>query len=146
MLFRSEILGLVLMGIGLVLLLALLSYSSGDPSWDSTGPNVNARNWIGPMGAKVADFLYQAFGLAALAIPLTFFLSGWMEWTAPKRAATKPETLGIFLMILAITGVLSMFGPDKPRYFYLGGFVGRLLVYGPGIGLVSLFEIGRAHV
>ena len=138
----NEIIGLILMGVGLVLLLALLSYSSGDVSWNSTGsavPNPSTRNLIGPMGAKIADFLYQAFGLAALAIPLTFFLSGWWEWSAPQRNASKPETLGVFLMIVAFTGVLAMFGPDKPKYFYLGGFVGRWLVYGPGIGLVSLF-------
>ncbi|MDX2031885.1 MAG: DNA translocase FtsK [Blastocatellia bacterium] len=135
----NEIVGLILMGVGLVLLLALLSYSSSDPSWNSTGPNVNARNWIGPMGAKIADGLYQAFGLAALAIPLTFFLSGWWEWQEPRPNASKPETLGVFLMIIAFTGVLAMFGPEKPKYFYIGGFVGRWLVYGPGIGLVSLF-------
>ncbi|MFN0086284.1 MAG: DNA translocase FtsK [Blastocatellia bacterium] len=135
----NEIVGLILMGMGLVLLLALLSYSSGDPSWNSTGPNSNARNWIGPMGAKIADGLYQAFGLAALAIPLTFFLAGWWEWQEPSPDAAKPKTLGVFLMIVAFTGVLAMFGPDKPKYFYLGGFVGRWLVYGPGIGLVSLF-------
>ena len=78
----NEIIGLILIGIGLVITIALLSYSSNDPSWNSTGANGDVRNLIGPMGAKVADGLFQAFGLAAFMVPLTFFWMGLWEWKA----------------------------------------------------------------
>ncbi len=136
----DEIIGLILFGIGLVIVLALLSYSSADPSWNSTGTRETAHNWIGPIGAKVADFLYQAFGLASFCVPLTFFWMGLGQWRKAGAEVTKPETLGIFLMIVAFTGFLTMFGPDQPSFFsfYWGGFVGRWLVYGPVIGLSSV--------
>src|SRR5262245_36444979 len=136
----NEIIGLILMGIGLVIVIALLSYSSNDPSWDSTGGNTDYRNLIGPIGAKVADGLYQAFGLAAFMVPFTFFLMGWWEFQEPRPDVAKPETLGVFLVIVAITGFLTMFGPDKPSFlsFSWGGFVGRWLIYGPHVGLSNL--------
>jgi S-DNA-T family DNA segregation ATPase FtsK/SpoIIIE len=144
----DEIIGLILVGIGLVIILALLSYSSADPSWNSTGTREMAHNWIGPVGAKVADFLYQAFGLASFCVPLTFFWMGFGQWRNAGAEVTKPETLGIFLMIVAFTGFLTMFGPDQPSFFsfYWGGFVGRWLVYGPVIGLSSVLGSVGAFV
>ncbi|MDE1938174.1 MAG: DNA translocase FtsK 4TM domain-containing protein [Alphaproteobacteria bacterium] len=56
---------LLLLGTAAVLL-ALVSYSSGDASPDNaTGREV--ANWLGPIGATAADLLLQAFGFAALA-------------------------------------------------------------------------------
>ncbi len=144
----NEIVGLILIGIGLVISIALLTYSSNDVSWNSTGASTGTRNLIGPMGARVADVLYQMFGLAAYMVPFTFFLMGSWEWKAPKAEVAKPETLGVFLVIVAVTGFLTMFGPDRPAFlsFYLGGFVGRWLVYGPTIGLSNLFGAVGAFV
>ncbi|MGH9838528.1 MAG: DNA translocase FtsK [Blastocatellia bacterium] len=136
----NEIVGLILVGVGLVISIALLTYSSNDVSWNSTGASTGTRNLIGPMGARVADALYQMFGLAAYMVPFTFFLMGSWEWKAPKAEVAKPETLGVFLVIVAVTGFLTMFGPSRPSFlsFYLGGFVGRWLVYGPTIGLSNM--------
>jgi S-DNA-T family DNA segregation ATPase FtsK/SpoIIIE len=145
----NEIIGLILMGVGLVITIALFSYSSDDSSWNSTGVHPGTHNLIGPMGARVADLLYQMFGLAAFMVPFTFFLMGWWEWKAPSASdVAKPETLGVFLVIVAVTGFLTMFGPDRPSFlsFYLGGFVGRWLVYGPTIGLSNLLGAVGAFV
>jgi S-DNA-T family DNA segregation ATPase FtsK/SpoIIIE len=76
----NEIAGIILIGIGLVVLIALLSYSSNDPSWNTTGKNERAQNLIGPVGANIADMLYQMFGLAALLVPFTFGLAGLWQW------------------------------------------------------------------
>src|SRR5262245_44203505 len=62
----NEIIGLILIGIGIVILLALISYDSADPSWNSVSEKTRARNWVGPMGANVSNALYQTFGIAAL--------------------------------------------------------------------------------
>jgi hypothetical protein len=40
----NEIAGIVLIGIGLVILIALLSYTSNDPSINTTGKNPRANN------------------------------------------------------------------------------------------------------
>jgi S-DNA-T family DNA segregation ATPase FtsK/SpoIIIE len=134
----NEIIGLILIGIGIVILLALISYDSSDPSWNSVGGNARARNWVGPMGAKVSDALYQAFGIAALIVPLMLFIIGRWQWDDDESEVSKPKILGLFLMIVAFTGWVTLFGPDKPGSFYWGGFVGQWLMYGHMIGLARL--------
>ncbi len=134
----NEILGLILMGIGFVILLALISYNSSDPSWNTAVGNVRTRNWVGPMGAKLADALYQAFGIAALIVPVMIFIIGRWQWDDDESEFSKPKILGLFLMIVAATGWITMISPDKPGSFYWGGFVGQWLMYGPGIGMARL--------
>jgi S-DNA-T family DNA segregation ATPase FtsK/SpoIIIE len=134
----NEIAGIILIGIGLVVLIALLSYSSNDPSWNTTGKNERAQNLIGPVGANIADMLYQMFGLAALLVPFTFGLAGLWQWQDDRAQLHKPKILGIFLMIISLTGALTMIGPDLPDPYYLGGFIGRWLVYADRIGLSYL--------
>jgi len=134
----NEIIGLILIGIGIVILLALISYDSSDPSWNSVGGNARARNWVGPMGAKVSDALYQAFGIAALIVPLMLFIIGRWQWDDDESEVSKPKILGLFLMIVAFTGWVTLFGPEKPGSFYWGGFVGQWLMYGHMIGLARL--------
>src|SRR5262245_57022810 len=150
----NEIIGLILIGIGIVILLALISYDSSDPSWNSVGGNTRARNWVGPLGATVSDALYQAFGIAALIVPLMLFLIGRWQWDDDESEVSKPKILGLLLMIVAFTGAVTMFGPKKPGSFYWGGFVGQWLMDGPigmarllgklgaFVGLVILFTIG----
>jgi S-DNA-T family DNA segregation ATPase FtsK/SpoIIIE len=134
----NEIIGLILIGIGIVILLALISYDSSDPSWNTAGGNARARNWVGPMGAKVADALYQAFGIPALLFPLILFIVGRWQWDDDESEFSKPKILGLFLMIVAFTGWVTLFGPDKPGSFYWGGFIGQWLMYGHMIGLARL--------
>src|SRR5262249_20839672 len=134
----NEILGLIMIGVGAVIFLALISYNSSDPSWNSVGGNIRTRNWVGPMGAKVADALYQAFGIAALIVPVMLCVIGKWQWDDDESEVSKPKILGLFLMIVAATGGITMISPDKPGSFYWGGFVGQWLMYGPGIGLARL--------
>jgi DNA segregation ATPase FtsK/SpoIIIE, S-DNA-T family len=134
----NEIAGIILIGIGLVILIALLSYSSNDPSFNTTGKNERAHNLIGPVGANIADMLYQMFGLAALLVPFTFGLAGLWQWQDDRAQLHKPKILGIFLMIISLTGALTMIGSDRPDDYYLGGFVGRWLVYADKVGLSYL--------
>jgi len=133
----NEIAGILFFGVGLVLLLALVSYNSNDPSWNTTGTNTRVRNWIGPFGANISDLLFQSIGLASLFVPVALFYAGWYQWQDVRPSVPKPKALGILLMLLAITGVLTMIGSDEPKTFYLGGAIGRWLVYGKGMGLAE---------
>jgi S-DNA-T family DNA segregation ATPase FtsK/SpoIIIE len=134
----NEIVGVILIGAGLVILMALVSYSSDDPSWNSTGAYSKARNWIGPVGAQIADGLYQFFGLAALVLPITLFMAGWWQWQDDRPQVPKPKVLGVFFILVAITGFLTMIGSETPKAYYLGGLIGRWLLYAPRIGLSHL--------
>ncbi len=59
-----EIWGIVLLILATMLLIALISYNALDPSANFSA-NIPAKNWLGAMGAYVADGLMQWFGYGA---------------------------------------------------------------------------------
>lgn len=61
-LFLVEGVIIVLLSLATYVLLALLSYSSGDPGWSGTGENAAVVNWVGRSGAWLADVLFFLFG------------------------------------------------------------------------------------
>ncbi|MBV8640060.1 MAG: DNA translocase FtsK 4TM domain-containing protein [Verrucomicrobia bacterium] len=73
----NEVMGLVLLGAGTVLFLALISYTPKDvPSWvwfsSVSPPNNPAQNFIGPTGAIVAGFMYLTLGAASYLVATIF--------------------------------------------------------------------------
>ena len=62
--FLREIAGIILAGFDIFLLAALISYSPFDPSLNSFDLT-RTKNWMGPVGAHLADFLFAAAGLGA---------------------------------------------------------------------------------
>ena len=77
----NEVIGFLLLSMGLVILLSLVSYHSQDPSWN-TAAGSRPLNLIGYPGSYLADLLFQAFGSAAFLIPLlTFLLDGEGFWS-----------------------------------------------------------------
>ena len=84
----NEVMGLVLLGVGTVLFLALISYTPKDvPSWvwfsSVSPPNSPAQNFIGPTGAVIAGFLYLTLGSASYLIATIFLGFGGAKLFLP---------------------------------------------------------------
>jgi DNA segregation ATPase FtsK/SpoIIIE, S-DNA-T family len=84
----NEVMGLVLLGVGTVLFLALISYTPKDvPSWvwfsSISPPNSPAQNFIGPTGAVIAGFLYMMLGSASYLIATIFMGFGGAKLFLP---------------------------------------------------------------
>lgn len=137
--------GLILISSGFVFVLALISYHADDPSWTSTGGYRRAKNLAGPIGANIASFIYQALGIAGWLLPGVLFVMGWWQWTDQRKETTKAELVGIFLLIVALTGFLTLI-PWEPNSFRLGGFIGYWLVKDSTIGISRYIGIGGAFV
>jgi S-DNA-T family DNA segregation ATPase FtsK/SpoIIIE len=84
----NEVMGLVLIGVGTILFLALISYTPKDvPSWvwfsSVSPPNNPAQNFIGPTGAVIAGFLYLTLGCASYLIATIFLGFGGAKLFLP---------------------------------------------------------------
>src|SRR4051812_22166084 len=72
----NDIIGIVLMGSGVLLLVALLSYHPRDVSANGVPTNPAVRNWIGPIGAWMGYFWFLLVGAAAYELPALLFFLG----------------------------------------------------------------------
>ena len=73
--FGVLLLAAALVGVAAALVLALLSYSPLDPSFN-TVTGRTTTNWLGPVGAHVADLLLQILGWPALVLALPYAVAG----------------------------------------------------------------------
>jgi S-DNA-T family DNA segregation ATPase FtsK/SpoIIIE len=133
----SEVLGLVLLGAGTLLFLALVSYSPSDvPSWLFFSKGVAAdgptENFIGPVGAVVAGLSYFLLGAASYLLAVVLigfggakFLSGGLQ--------LKPRLWWIVAFILSgasLAGIQPWFLHSWREHFNIlgpGGWIGLAL-------------------
>jgi S-DNA-T family DNA segregation ATPase FtsK/SpoIIIE len=85
----NEVIGLILLGAGTVLFLALISYTPKDvPAWvwfsSISPPNNPAQNFIGPTGAIIAGFMYLTLGAASYLVATVFLGFGGSKLFLPS--------------------------------------------------------------
>ena len=68
-----EIFGILVSIAGILLFLALFTYSAEDPNFIFPD-NTEIKNILGFQGSFISDLSFQSFGLAAHLLPITFFL------------------------------------------------------------------------
>ncbi len=110
----NELIGLLLGVAAALLLLALLSYHPADPSLDTAGWAQRPENWVGPVGAWLADLLFQGFGIAAflLVAGLGAWARTWLVERPASARGTKPAfawapPAGLLLTMIALGAVLA---------------------------------------
>jgi DNA segregation ATPase FtsK/SpoIIIE, S-DNA-T family len=106
----QELVGLCAIGLALLLMISLGTYDPRDPApFFKAGDSAAARNFIGPVGAFIAELLVpQLFGFAAFVLPLSLATTGWkLFWCKPLKAPAT-RTFGASLLMLSLTGLLTL--------------------------------------
>jgi len=150
----NEIIGLSVIVAAGLLLLALLSYTPTDPSFNTVGGYATGRpahNWTGIVGAYMADAVLQMVGIAAMFLPVAMGLIG-LNWMRSRPAGSAlAKSIGAVLWIV--------FGPAMfgllPKHLMwrhaipIEGLSGRLLadtlvhfLNFPGACIVTLLMVG----
>jgi S-DNA-T family DNA segregation ATPase FtsK/SpoIIIE len=142
----AELVGFLLLILGLLVLCSLLSYFPRDPSLDTSSNAAGAiHNWIGLIGAYGADVLGQMLGWVAFLIPVALFFVGFRLIRTKPLEAPRSKMFGLVVLILSLGALLQLF-PYTPRIHGViqgSGLVGYLVA----IGLVNVLNpLGAAIV
>ena len=124
----AEMFGLVLLFLGLLLFVALFTYSPDDPNFIFT-ENTEIKNFLGFKGSFISDLFFQSVGLTAYLISFTFLITG-INLFINKEFFLIIENI-FFTVLYCIFGTLflSHFYPDAFTLYINGngGFVGSYL-------------------
>ena len=130
-------LGLVLLGAGTLLFLALVSYSPSDvPSWlffsKQGAPEAITENFIGPVGAIVAGFCYFLLGAAAYLLAVVLIGFGGAKFlTAGLDLRKRLGWTAAFIVSGAcLAGIQPWFLQSWKEHFNIlgpGGWIGLAL-------------------
>jgi S-DNA-T family DNA segregation ATPase FtsK/SpoIIIE len=141
-----------LAALALLLLLALVSYHTRDPSFLDTGEPGPVGNWIGPVGAWLAGFFLFLFGRPAYLFPVMLAYTGWLvhkEAVLPdarSRINTLLRALGFVLTLLTSCGLATLHwsgaGLPSSAGGVLGNFAGTELARGLSFLGATLLLLG----
>jgi S-DNA-T family DNA segregation ATPase FtsK/SpoIIIE len=137
----NEVMGLVFLGIGIVLFLALVSYTPKDiPSWVwfsyMSPPNNPAQNFVGPTGSIVAGFLYMTLGAASYLVATIFLGFGGAKLFLPNFHIAKRLPWALLFLISGASVIhlqpwfmhnwkheFNILGPGGWTGYWFGGFL-----------------------
>ena len=135
----SELVGLILLGLSILLFASLISYSPEDPNFIFP-ENAEIKNLLGIKGSYTSDILYQSIGLISLLIPISFFFIS-LSVIIDKKILHIIESL-FFIILYSITGTLFFTVFHTETYWLTingnNGFVGNLFEETFFISLVNL--------
>jgi S-DNA-T family DNA segregation ATPase FtsK/SpoIIIE len=123
-----EICGIIVSLLGILLFIALISYSPNDPNFIFP-ENTNIKNFLGFKGSYISDIFFQSIGLISYLVPLTFIFTGFSIF---KKKEIFLIIKNLFYTIpYCLTGSLffGFFYKDAFTLFINGngGFVGNYL-------------------
>src|SRR5688500_8511630 len=126
----SEVVGVALFASALIWLIALASYEPNDPVWFfSTGGGAPA-NFVGRVGAFVAELSFQLVGYASFLLPAVLVVVGWHYFWCRRVEAVYTKVFGGALVVACTSAFMSLaLGSvdrgDQP--FRTGGYLGEFL-------------------
>jgi S-DNA-T family DNA segregation ATPase FtsK/SpoIIIE len=107
----NEMLGLIVLVAAGLLLLALITYTPSDPSFNTVGGEAGihpAHNWTGLVGAYTADLLLQTLGVAIFFVPFAMLRIG-ISWMRSRRVgSTTAKLAGIALWLVFAPAMIAL--------------------------------------
>jgi DNA segregation ATPase FtsK/SpoIIIE, S-DNA-T family len=107
----NELIGFLVLVFALLLVLALVSYSPLDPSFNTAAtPPANrpAHNWIGVFGAVASDLTLQVLGVAAFLIPIYLVMYSVRWFRSRPINSPYAKTIGSLALLIFVAGLLGL--------------------------------------
>tara|TARA_Y100000590_G_scaffold446475_1_gene580250 strand:+ start:2300 stop:4390 length:2091 start_codon:yes stop_codon:yes gene_type:complete len=123
-----EILGIIVLILGILLFATLISYSPEDPNFIFP-ENTEIKNLLGFQGSYISDLFFQSIGLIAYLIPVTFFFTGINIFRTKDFFLLIENTFYIILYLIFGSLCFAHFY-ESTFALYIngnGGFIGNYL-------------------
>jgi S-DNA-T family DNA segregation ATPase FtsK/SpoIIIE len=151
----NEMIGFVGLSMAVLLALSLLSYSPHDSSFNVSSPLSpagQARNWIGPVGAHLADLFFQFCGFSAFLFPVGMFVASMRWFRSQNVDAPATKLIGGVMLLVALSAELALIHmPGVRGALPAGGLLGTAAAEGlraafnpVGANLVSVMLLTTA--
>ncbi|HLD88118.1 MAG TPA: DNA translocase FtsK 4TM domain-containing protein, partial [Candidatus Omnitrophota bacterium] len=121
----NEIKGIIILALSLIVLAALVSFSSSDLSWYTSRPGPHVQNWIGIAGAYSAGILFFVLGSSAYFLVVIGFFWSWNKFTSREIYFSFPKFLSLIILFIVTSSLLALgFAAVPSERFSRGGIVG----------------------
>ena len=105
----SEFLGVALFALALIWLIALVTYEPTDPVWFFTTNATHAPvNFVGRVGAFLAELSFQLSGYGAYLIPAAISIVGWHYFWCQRPDAVYTKAFGAVMLFSCSSAFLSL--------------------------------------
>ena len=123
-------------------LVSLLTFSTSDPSWSSSGAGEVLSNQGGVVGAYFSDMVYSLVGFLALGVPLLLL---WLSYRSIRPAVSRGVTstdrvissFGWVTFLAASAGLIQIVVPQEP---FLPQGTGGIIGYGVASWFTAAFS------
>ncbi len=127
----SEVFGVVLMALSLLVAVSLVTHSPSDPAWYfRESSSRTTENLIGPAGAFLSEAFLQVFGLASYLVAILAFATGWNRFWFHPVASKPTKIIGVVTIVACLAALLALALGEIPLSGVLtpaGGAVGQML-------------------
>ena len=125
----NEIVAVLLLAISVLIFLCLISYNTSDPTFN-TASSQKVQNWIGVVGANVAEALFSAVGIVAYIFPALLALIAWRVFQSENLKPRISQIIGFSLVVASVASLANLIG-------WHGGLLGALVAT-YSVGLLSV--------
>jgi S-DNA-T family DNA segregation ATPase FtsK/SpoIIIE len=112
----NDVIAVILAALAVLAFLCLVSYNGSDPTFN-TSSTQKTQNWVGVVGANLAEALVSSFGVVSYLLPALIALMAWRVFRANDLRISLGHILGYIVFVAALSSLASMFG-------FHGGVVG----------------------
>lgn len=131
--FSRDINGLIWAALSTFIGISLWSYSPLDPSFNSIGKGMVAKNYCGYIGSFLADGLYQTLGLTAWVLVVFSAGMAWRYFKNEEVKWTKWRVSFGFLLMVVCASLAALYFPEGKWFsgqVRAGGELGLLVSRG----------------
>jgi S-DNA-T family DNA segregation ATPase FtsK/SpoIIIE len=129
----SEIKGIVIFGLALLVLASLLTYTPEDIAYLTSSPNVPVKNAVNIFGAYIAFALNFCIGRASYTIALLLLFWSWNKFLHRETGFKLSKALSVVVLIAVISAFFGMMGASESDLRFqhagiLGAFFSSFLI------------------